>query len=183
MDHQDSIKKIRRSSAIGLWGSVAATVLAGVFHYLPYTFWPTEASSRMMLVTGTILAVLTVSMVLLTVRKRVPQMRQAEHLTEKLQAYATYVSQIYLSVLAEVVMLCLMAALGQQDVLLMLALVSTLVLILNFPNIYKIKTDLGLTDQEMTGLFGDQYIVPDENRQGGQEEAGPDSSDETEPNA
>ena len=47
---------------------------------------------------------------------------------------------------------------GVICIALMLALVSVLVLFLNYPNIYRIKVDLGLTDEEMRSLFGDQYV-------------------------
>jgi hypothetical protein len=39
----------------------------------------------------------------------------------------------------------------------MLLLLMVLLLMLNYPNMYKIKADLGLLDDEMTQLFGDAY--------------------------
>jgi hypothetical protein len=41
----------------------------------------------------------------------------------------------------------------------MLAMVATLMLILAYPNIYRVKVELGLTDEEMKSLYGDQYIA------------------------
>ena len=40
----------------------------------------------------------------------------------------------------------------------MLAMVATLTLFLAYPNIYKLKTDLGLNDEEMRSLYGDKYM-------------------------
>ena len=53
--------------------------------------------------------------------------------------------------------------LSAQNVLLMLAMVATLMLILAYPNIYRIKVELGLTDEEMKSLYGDQYIADGDN--------------------
>ena len=52
-----------------------------------------------------------------------------------------------------------MTVVSSQNVLLMLAMVTVLMLILAYPNIYKVKVDLGLTDEEMTSLYGDQYMA------------------------
>ena len=40
----------------------------------------------------------------------------------------------------------------------MLAMVATLMLFLAYPNIYRMKVELGLDDDEMKMLFGDRYI-------------------------
>ena len=55
-------------------------------------------------------------------------------------------------------LLCVFTVLSARNVLLMLTLVTVLVLFLNFPNMYRIKVDLGLDDDQMHALFGDQYI-------------------------
>ena len=60
--------------------------------------------------------------------------------------------------LVVILLLCAFTLFSARNVLLMLALVSVLVLFLNYPNIYRIKVDLGLTDEEMRSLFGDQYV-------------------------
>ena len=62
-------------------------------------------------------------------------------------------------------MLCLLMRLSNQNVLLMLTMVVVLTLFLSYPNIYRIKVDLGLTDDEMKTLFGDQYISGNDDRQ------------------
>ena len=68
---------------------------------------------------------------------------------------------LYTTMLAVVVVLCAFTILSARNVLLMLAIVSVLVLFLNYPNIYRMKVDLGLTDEEMKNLFGDKYIGGD----------------------
>ena len=50
----------------------------------------------------------------------------------------------------------------------MLLLLHFFTLALCFPNMYKLKVDCGLNDQEMKDLFGDSYIS--DNR-GGSEDA------------
>ena len=112
----------------------------------------------MMLIVATVLTVGVVSSVLLTARKRVPQLRQTDGLDAKLSGYASYIGGMYWTTLLAVVVTCIMAVLSAQSQLLMLAMVSTLVLFLTYPNIYRIKVDLGLSDEEMKNLFGDKYI-------------------------
>jgi cobalamin synthase len=153
------IKTIQNSSRLGLWGSVAAVILTVVFFYVSrYRFYPSDYTARWMTVAGTLLAVLAVSMTLLTVRRQVPRLRQTEGLEPKLRGYAGHVRSLYLTMCVVVVLLCAVTLFSARNVLLMLALVCTLVLFLNYPNIYRIKVDLGLTDDEMHTLFGDKYI-------------------------
>lgn len=153
------IKQIRRASRIGLWGSVAVTLLTVLFLYLsPYRFYPSAHIARWMLIAGAVLAVLSVSMTLLSVRRQVPRLRQTEDLDAKLKGYAAYVRETYINMLLVIVLLCVFTVLSARNVLLMLTLVTVLVLFLNFPNMYRIKVDLGLDDDQMHVLFGDQYI-------------------------
>lgn len=155
---EKNVKTIKRSSRTGLWVTVGAVILTAAFLLTPFVFRLSEYHARWMLVSGVVLAVLAVSMTLLTVRRRVPQMRQLDTLEEKLDAYAQYVRSVFYTMAAVVVILCVFVILSGNSVLLMLAMVSTLVLFLNFPNIYRIKVDLGLSDDEMRSLFGEKYI-------------------------
>ena len=153
------IKKIRRTSAIGLWGSVGAVILTALFHFvIPYRFYPSAYTSRWMLIAATVLAVLAVSMALLTVRKQVPALRQTEGLDKKLHGYADHVGQLFIEMLVVVVLVCCFSILSAQNMMLMFAMLCTLVLIMDYPNIYRIQVDLGLTDDEMRSLFGDKFI-------------------------
>ena len=152
---QNHIKKTKRYAAIGLWGSVGAVIVAAVLCYALHTV---AGASRWMLIAGTVLAVLAVSMMLLSVRRQIPILRQTEGLEKKLKGYELHVRDLYMTMLAVVVILCAFTFLSGRTVLLMLAMVSTLVLFLNYPNIYRIKVDLGLTDDEAKELFGDRYI-------------------------
>ena len=152
-------KTIKRSASIGLWGSVGVVMLTVAFIYLaPWRFYPSEHTARWMLVAGSVLAVLAVSMTLLTVRRRIPQLRQTDDLEAKLTGYASHVRSLYTTMLVVILLLCAFTLFSARNVLLMLALVSVLVLFLNYPNIYRIKVDLELTDEEMRSLFGDQYV-------------------------
>ncbi|MBQ8702796.1 MAG: hypothetical protein IJ524_00280 [Bacteroidales bacterium] len=162
--NKKEVKTIRRSSRLGLWGSVGVVMLTVLFMYVsPWRFYPTSHTSRWMLVAGSVLAVLSVSMVLLRVRRDIPRLRQAEGVERKLSGYATHVRSLYVTMLAVVVLLCAFTLMSARNELLMLALVSVLVLFLNYPNIYRLKSDLGLTDGEMESLFGDRYI-PDSDK-------------------
>ena len=153
------IKTIQRSSRIGLWGSMAAVILTVLFIYIaPWRFYPSEHTAQWMLVAGSILAVLAVSMTLLSVRRQIPLLRQSEDLEVKFSGYASHVRSLYMTMLFVILLLCAFTLLSARNVLLMLAIVSVLVLFLNYPNIYRIKVDLGLTDEQMHSIFGDSYI-------------------------
>lgn len=153
------IKKIRRTSGTGLWGSVGMVILTALFHFvLPYRFYPTAITARWMLIAATVLAVLAVSMAVLAVHKNVPALRQAEGLEKKLGGYADHVGQLYIEMLVVVVLVCFFSIISAQNMLLVFAMLCTLVLIMAYPNIYRIQVDLGLTDDEMRSLFGDKFI-------------------------
>lgn len=152
--------RIKRNSQIGLWCSVTVVILVSLFLYAsPWRFpMQTDYVNRWMLIAGSVLAVLSMSMALLVIRKQVPRLRQAETLEAKLSGYAAHVRSLFLSIFAVVVILSLMTLVTGQNVLLMLTMVTVLMLFLAYPNIYKMKVDLGLTDEEMKTLFGDRYI-------------------------
>ena len=138
------LSKIRRSANIGLYGSLVAVIVTVVFHFLPWHItYQSPAVMRWMLISGSILAVLTIVMVLLMIRKTTPQIRQLETLEKKLKTYGTYISNLYYGSLSVVVMECLLIILMTDS---------------SLPNMYKMKNDLGLLEEEMTMLFGDTYI-------------------------
>lgn len=157
---EPEIKKIRRYSQMGLWGSVAVAILASFFLFVsPVQFTQTTQVTRWMLIAGSVLAVLAVSMSLLTIRKQIPRLRQTEDLGQKLSGYVTHIRSLYLTMFAVVFIICIFMVLSNQKVLLMLAMVSVLTLFMAYPNIYRIKVELGLSDDEMKQLFGDNYIA------------------------
>lgn len=153
------ITDIERYSKLGLWGSVGLTLATALFVWLcPWHFLQNASVGRWMLISGSILAVLAVSMALLVIRKRIPQLRQADSLETKLSGYAQHVRTLYLSMLGVVALLCLLTVLCGLSVLLMLTIVTTLMLFPAYPNLYKVKVDLGLTADEMRSLYGERYI-------------------------
>ena len=160
MEKQDYTRQIKRSAAIGLWGSAAAVILTALFPYVsPWRFYPTRHTATWMLIAGSVLAVLAMGMALLVIRRQIPALRQSESLDAKLSGYAQHIRSLYTTMLAVVVLICVFTVLSAQTVMLMLAMVATLMLILAYPNIYRVKVELGLTDEEMKSLYGDQYIA------------------------
>ncbi|MBQ9863895.1 MAG: hypothetical protein IJM33_00990 [Bacteroidales bacterium] len=154
------IKKIRRSANIGLYGSIAAVLIVVIFHFSPYhVAYQSPQVMRWMLIAGTILAVLAVVMMLLTIRKTTPALRQLEKLEDKIQGYQSYITSLFSSTLAIVIIECILIILMSDTSLLMVIILMVLVLFLSYPNMYKMKNDLGLTDDQMKQLFGDEYIM------------------------
>lgn len=159
--HQtELIKKIRRSSNVGLYGSILVVLITVIFHFCPYAFANQEADvQHKMLLGGTILAVLAVVVVLLTLRKTTPRIRLMDQLDAKLEAYASYISSLYLCTFIIVIIECALICLMSDTSLLMVIMLLVLLLFLSYPNMYKMKHDLGLEDDTMKALFGDDYIA------------------------
>ena len=160
MDNNTLIKKLRHSASWGLYGSIVVILLAVVFHFTPYHIsYQSPQVARWMLIAGTVLAVLAVVMILLTVRKTTPALRQLDSLDDKIKGYHSYITNLYNSTLAIVVIECILITLMSDTALLMVIILMVLVLFICYPNMYKMKHDLGLTDDEMKSLFGDAYIA------------------------
>ena len=160
MDNNTLIKKLRHSANVGLYGSIAVILIAVVFHFMPYHIsYQSPQVARGMLIAGTVLAVLAVVMILLTVRKTTPALRQLDSLDDKIKGYHSYITNLYNSTLAIVVIECILITLMSDTALLMVIILMVLVLFICYPNMYKMKHDLGLTDDEMKSLFGDAYIA------------------------
>lgn len=155
------IKKIHRSANWGLYGSIAVLTLAITFHYSPYKFATQSPEvSRWLLIAAIVLVVLDIVAILMRVRKSTPAMRQMEAGTDaKLKAYASYIASIFGTTFAIVLVESVIMSLISVTELLMPNMLLVLVLFLCYPNMYKMKHDLGLTDEEMKSLFGDQYIA------------------------
>lgn len=153
------MNKIKSASSFGLYGSIVVAAIAIAFHFSPYAFYQSSQVHKWMLITGAVLGVLSVAAVLLTFRKSIPQLRQSEApLDNRIKNYSDLIRRIYLSTLAVNVVLSIFVVLSGDATLLMLVLVMVMMLVLSFPNMYKVKADLGLTDEDMTQLYGDQYI-------------------------
>ena len=160
MDNNTLIRKLRRSANVGLYGSIAVILVAVIFHFTPYHIsYQSPQVARWMLIAGTILAVLAVVMILLTVRKTTPTLRQLDNLDDKIKGYHSYITNLYNSTLAIVVIECILITLMSDTALLMVTVLMVLVLFICYPNMYKMKHDLGLADDEMKSLFGDAYIA------------------------
>lgn len=157
---KDLIRKIRRTANWGLYGSIAVVLVAIIFHFSPWHITYQSAQvSRWMLISGAILSVLAVTMALLTIRKTTPRLRQLDSLEAKMQGYSTYISNLYRGSLAIVIIECVLIVLMSDTSLLMITILLVLLLFLSYPNMYKMKNDLGLNDGEMKSLFGDAYIA------------------------
>ena len=145
--NSDTIKKIRRTANWGLYGSIAFILLAITFHFSPWTIRQTQTVSRWMLIAGTILAVLAVVMVLMTIRKNTPRLRQLDNLEEKLKGYSAHISNVYTGSATIILIETALIVLMSDTSLLMITILLVLILFLSYPNMYKMKNDLGLRDE------------------------------------
>jgi len=156
---QNLIRKIRRTANWGLYGSIGVVIVVVLFHFSPWHIsYQSAEVSRWMLISGAVLAVLAVVMALMSIRKTTPRLRQLGTLDEKLRGYASYITSLYRSSLVIVIVESALILLMSDTSLLMITILLILLLFLAYPNMYKMKNDLGLTEDEMTSLFGSDYI-------------------------
>lgn len=154
------IRKIRTASLVGLYCSMAIVAVVVALNY--FSKWRVtgvnDAMQRSMLVAGAVLAVLVTAVALLTIRRFTPKIRQLDDTEQKLRLYASNISHLYYAVLATVVIECALVIVSGNSILIMVTLLLVMMLFLAYPNMYKIKVDLGLDDETMKQLFGDKYV-------------------------
>ena len=155
------IRKIRISSLIGLYASMA--IVAGIvaLNYFFLSKWEVkgmEHLQRPILISGTVLAVLVTIIALLTIRRFTPKIRQLDDVEQKIRIYAGNISRLYYAILITVAIECVFVVLSKCTILIAVTLLLVMILFLAYPNMYKIKVDLGLDDDTMKQLFGDKYI-------------------------
>ena len=160
MENKSLIRHIRRTASWSLYGSIVVVLLAVAFHFSPWHIkYQSEQVARWMLISGTVLAVLAVAMMLLSIRKTTPQLRQLDNLDDKIKGYRSFISNLYSGSAIIILIECVLIVLMSDTSLLMVTILMVLVLFISYPNMYKMKHDLGLTDEEMQSLFGDQYLA------------------------
>lgn len=159
----NEIKKIRTAANIGLYGSLLLCIATVAEYYLSKYVWVREITTndytrRLFLMVGLVLAVGEIAMALFTMRKQTPRLRQMDTVDEKLSAYRRLVGTIYYSSLFVVLIVSAIIVITHENTMIMLLLLLFVTLVINYPNMYKMKADMGLLDDEMAALFGNDYI-------------------------
>lgn len=157
------IKSIRRAANIGFYGSLFFAALTIAEHFFAEYVWvktivASEYTHKLFLSVGLIFAVADIAAILFMLRNQLPKLRQLDSLEEKLLRYTSIVRTIYFMTLFVVILVSAVIIVLNENTLIMLLLLMVVMLMLAYPNMYKIKADLGLLDEEMTELFGDKYI-------------------------
>ena len=144
---KDLIRKIRRTANWGLYGSIAVVLVAVIFHFSPWHITYQSAQvSRWMLISG---AIILVGAVVL----------HPQGLAIKAPAQLAQMLEPIMGPAAKYIMGFALLGAGFSSLpLLMITILLVLLLFLSYPNMYKMKNDLGLTDDEMTSLFGSNYV-------------------------
>jgi hypothetical protein len=159
----NEIKKIRTAANIGLYGSLLLCLATVVEHYLDKYVWAREITTneytrRLFLMVGLVIAVVDIAMALFAMRKQTPRLRQMDTVEEKLTGYRRLVGMIYYTSLVVVLIVSAIIVITHENTMIMLLLLLFVTLVLNYPNMYKMKADMGLLDDEMAELFGSDYI-------------------------
>lgn len=170
---RNEIKKIRIAANVGLYGSLLLCILTVAEHYLAKYVWVREITTNeytrhLFLMVGLVVSVIDIAMALFLMRKQAPRLRQMDTVDEKLDGYCRLIGTIYFTSLFVVLLVSATIVITHENTLIMLLLLLFITLVLNYPNMYKMKVDCGLDDQEMKDLFGNDYIS--DNR-GGDENA------------
>ncbi len=157
------IRKIRRSANIGLYGSLLIVLLTIAEHYLSRYVWVREIiandyTHRLLLTAGLVVSVVDIALILFAMRKQLPRLRQLDSIDERLARYASLVQSNYIISLFATLIVAAIVVISNENTLIMLLIIIVLTLMLNYPNMYKIRADLGLLDDEMRTFFGDAYI-------------------------
>lgn len=149
-----TIRKIQQRANIGLYGSLIVGVATMAYHqFCHYRFYVNNYGHRLMLIGGAALTVLVVATILLAVRRSLPQIRQLDSVDERLRRYTDHVANLYNSSLAVTVIDCILIVLSGDSTLFMLVLILVLTLVMLYPSSLKMKTDLGLTDEQYDQMF------------------------------
>lgn len=152
------IKKIRNISLFGLIGSLALVVVAILFKYLSrYAFYQNPQVFQTLTLTASVLVVIDLIVVMSGLRKKTPKLKDAQSLEAKLLGYFGILKATNVLTFVTVLLVSAIIILTGNYNLLMLPMLLVVTLFFTYPNMYKIKVDLDLSDEEMQGLFGDQY--------------------------
>lgn len=171
--NNNPVRAIRTAANIGLWGTLFFGLLIVAEHYMAEYVWAktivtNKYTHDLLLYGGWVLVVLVIAIILFTVRRQIPRIRQLDAVEEKLDRYKGMIQTIYYTSLIVSIIICSIIVITHENNLLMLLLLHFFTLALCFPNMYKLKVDCGLNDQDMKDLFGDNYISDD---RGGNENA------------
>lgn len=156
------IKKIRRSANIGLYGSLLLCLCVVAEHFLDRYVWVREITTndytrQLFLIVGLVLAVATIAYALFAMRKNVPRLRQTDGVEAKLQGYSRLIATVYYLSLFTVLIVGAIIVVTHENRLIMLLMLLFVTLVLFYPNMFRIKADLGLLEEEMNELFGEEY--------------------------
>ena len=164
MNRKKSIKKIRCSAALGFYGTMLAIVAAVTLHYMDdriIVITASEGTQKTMLILGILLVAtqwVIYSRLYRTTLRDLPQLPQSD---KRLAIYAKAVSIQYLSTLVTCTLLCFIVVFSNYMILLLFPLLLFMLLLMHYPNMYRIKVEAQLDDVEMRELFGAKYYTDD----------------------
>lgn len=151
-------KSIRLWANWGLIGSLVIVAIAILFKYLsPMVFRQTDIVYSNLTIACSVIAIADM-VVILSSAKKTKRLAQADTpLEARLQRYAQMVRSNSLLTLCATLVVSAIIILTGNFSLLMLDMMLVLMLFFTYPNMYRIKAELDLNDDQMTTLFGDQY--------------------------
>lgn len=154
------IQHLRRTTNLCLWTSLlisTATICFIVFS--DYRFYADNRSFLWFGIAVFVLFWIDIIFFLRLSRRGIPKLRQKDNLDDKLLGYSKVVSEYYLFTFFSCIALCADILFTNNTRLIMLLMLAELTLFISFPNMYKMKRDLNISNEDMKNLFGDSYIA------------------------
>lgn len=151
--------KTFRIPLIFLIFSIIVSLLTILSFYVgDYRFYPDNHTFQLLTYAGLAAAVLEGAWMMYFSRGEIARIRKIDNEFDRLASYRkAYSRQYVIAFLAECVV-CACIVLSYNRAIIMVLLVLTMVMVVLFPNMYKAKNDLSLSDETMKSVFGDKYI-------------------------
>lgn len=139
--------------------SIGVALAAILFLQLSnYRFYPDNRTFMIFTYVGLIVVVLAAVALMFFYRKVIPGYRSLSDERQRLESFCKAYNSNYLLAFVSVVATSACVVLSNNTTLIMPLMVLILVLFFMFPNMYKAKQALALSDDFMKEVFGDKYI-------------------------
>ena len=167
---EQHVRLLQRSAAIGVIGSMVAIVAAIGEYFWEQQLWDktitaSDGAKHSMLLMAILLVIaqwLIYTRLFRTTLKKLPQL---EDIATRLLVYRKATKTLSLTTLISVFLLSAIVIMSGIRLLLALALLQWMVLIINYPNMYRIKAEANLDEETMKRLFGAKYDVEERGEQ------------------
>lgn len=171
-----NVKLLQRNATLSVIFSMIAIVAAIGKHFVEQQLWDKTltasdgAKNSMLLISILLVAAqwLVYTRLYRTTLKKLPQV---DDVATRLLVYRKASKTLFLTTLFSIILISAFVIMSGIRILLALALIQWMLLILNYPNMYRIKAEANLDDGTMRQLFGETYQVDEHSEQTPEEQS------------